>query len=127
MDIKDHFLEELTIENSALLLIDHQVGTNFVSGVQTNLGFRNAVRALAKSAAAGAVDKIAMMATILRVQQRGAIVAPWYAFAADWQKNWTLAGGTGLGEIFAEHLVHYEYVAQAQQDNFNAAKGITHS
>ena len=50
MEIKDHFLEELTLDNSALLLIDHQVGTNFVSGAQTNLEFRNAVRALAKSA-----------------------------------------------------------------------------
>ena len=218
MEIKDHFLEELTIGNSALLLIDHQVGTNFVSGAQTNLEFRNAVRALAKSAknfniptlitdsfpqgpngytmnwltnlfpdhkvyhrdgvidafgykpfadavealgrkkliltgvtaevcavfpvrtaiklgyevilcydAAGAVDKMSMLATIIRVQQMGAIVAPWYAIAADWQKNWTLPGGTGLGEIFAEHLVHYEYVAQAQQDNMNAAKGIVHS
>jgi len=38
----------LTPENSALLLIDHQVGTNFVYGAQTDLEFRNAVRALAK-------------------------------------------------------------------------------
>ena len=44
------FLEELTLENSALLLIDHQVGTNFVNGAQTDLEFRNVVRALAKSA-----------------------------------------------------------------------------
>lgn len=43
-------LDELTPDNSALLLIDHQVGTNFVSGAQTDLEFRNAVRALAKSA-----------------------------------------------------------------------------
>jgi len=204
-------LEPLTPENSALLLIDHQVGTNFVSGAQTDLEFRNAVRALAKSAknfniptlitdsfpqgpngytmkwiadlfpaseiihrqgqidafayepfaaavkavgrkklvltgvtgevcaafpirsalalgyevyycydAAGAVDKMSMMATMLRVTQMGAVVLPWYAVAADWQKNWTLPGGQGLGEIFAEHLVHYEYVAQAQQDNMEA-------
>ncbi len=202
------FLEELTIDNSALLLIDHQVGTNFVNGAESDLVFRNAVRALAKSAknfgiptlitdsvpdgpnghtmnwitqlfpdhkvyhrdgvidamayqpfadavaalgrkklvmtgvtgevcgvfpartalrlgydvvyaydAAGAVDKTSMHATMLRMQQMGAIVSPWYAIAADWQKNWTLPGGNGLGEIFAEHLVHYEYVAQAQRDN----------
>ena len=207
------FLEELTLENSALLLIDHQVGTNFVNGAQTDLEFRNAVRALAKSAknfniptlitdsvaqgpnghtmnwitqlfpdhkvyhrdgaidafgykpfadavaalgrkkliitgvtgevcgifparsalrlgydvvyaydAAGAVDKLSMIATMLRMQQMGVIVAPWYAIAADWQKNWTLAGGAGLGEIFSEHLVHYEYVAQAQNDNRAAAE-----
>jgi hypothetical protein len=27
-----------------------------------------------------------------------------------------------LGEIFTEDLVHYEYVAQAQQDNMAAGK-----
>jgi len=215
MEKNNWFLDELTTENSALLLIDHQVGTNFVSGAQTDLEFRNAVRALAKSAknyniptiltdsfpqgpngytmkwlcdlfpenevihrqgqidafgykpfadavaklnrkklvltgvtgevcavfpvrsalklgyevyycydAAGAVDKMAMMATMLRVQQMGAVVTPWYAVAADWQKNWTLAGGQGLGEIFTEHLVHYEYVAQAQQDNIEVGKKI---
>jgi hypothetical protein len=67
--------------------------------------------------AAGAVDKMAMIATMLRAQQMGAIIAPWYAIAADWQKNWTKEGGQGLGDIFTEHLVHYEYVAQAQADN----------
>ena len=207
MEISDHFLEELTPENSALLLIDHQVGTNFISGAQTMLHFRNAVRAIAKSAknyniptiitdsfpdspngytmkwltdlfpehevihrqgeidafgykpfeeavaklgrkklvltgvtaevcaifpirsaiklgydvvlcydAASAVDQMGMIATLLRAQQMGAIVAPWYAIAAEWQKNWTLPGGEGLGTIFAEHLVHYEYLAQAQAD-----------
>ena len=70
--------------------------------------------------AAGAVDKTSMLATMLRMQQMGAIVAPWYAIAADWQKNWTFPGGAGLGEIFSEHLVHYEYVAQAQRDNRDA-------
>jgi nicotinamidase-related amidase len=50
MNNDNWYLEPLTPENSALLLIDHQVGTNFVSGAQTDLEFRNAVRALAKSA-----------------------------------------------------------------------------
>jgi nicotinamidase-related amidase len=50
MEKNNIYLEELTQENSALLLIDHQVGTNFVSGAQTDLEFRNAVRAIAKSA-----------------------------------------------------------------------------
>ena len=207
------FLEELTVENSALLLIDHQVGTNFVNGAQTDLEFRNAVRALARSAknyniptlitdsvpqgpnghtmkwitdlfpdhkvyhrdgvidafgykpfadavaalgrkklvitgvtgevcgifparsalklgyevfyaydAAGAVDKMSMIATMLRMQQMGVVVSPWYGIAADWQKNWTLPGADGLGEIFTEHLVHYEYVGQAQRDNLAVAK-----
>lgn len=208
-------LEPLTPQNSALLLIDHQVGTNFVSGAQTDLEFRNAVRALAKSAknyniptvitdsfpqgpngytmkwiadlfpdhevfhrqgqidafgyapfaqavaglkrkklvmtgvtgevcaifpmrsalalgyevyycydAAGAVDKMSMMATMLRAQQMGAVVTPWYAVAADWQQNWTLPGGAGLGEIFTEHLVHYEYLAQAQHDHMSAGAAV---
>ena len=44
------FLEEITLENSALLLIDHQVGTNLVDGAQTDLEFRDAVRALVGAA-----------------------------------------------------------------------------
>jgi nicotinamidase-related amidase len=43
-------LEPVTRENSALLLIDHQVGTNFVSGAQSDLALRNAVRGLARAA-----------------------------------------------------------------------------
>ncbi len=74
---------------------------------------------------AGAVDKMSMMATMPRETQMGAVVLPWYAVAVDWQKNWTLPGGQGLGEIFAEHLVHYEYVAQAQQDNMEAGASAT--
>ena len=209
------FLEEITLENSALLLIDHQVGTKFVNGTQTDLEFRNAVRALAKSAknfniptlitdsvqqghngntmtwitqlfpdhevfhrdgaidafaykpfadavaalgrkkliitgvtgevcgifparsalrlgydvvyaydAAGAVDKLSMIATMLRMQQMGAIVAPWYAIAADWQKNWTLTGGAGLDEILLEHLVNHECIAEAQKDRQAAGKTV---
>lgn len=183
------FLEEITLENSALLLIDHQVGTNLVDGAQTDLEFRDAVRALvgaaknydiptlitdsvpqglndntvnwitqlypdhkvyhrdgaidafaykpfadavaalgrkkliitgvtgdacgifpARSAlrlgydviyaydAAAAVDKLSMIATMLRMQQMGAIVAPWYAIAAEWEKNLNLTDGSGLGK-----------------------------
>lgn len=197
------FLEEITLENSALLLIDHQVGINFNNSAQTDIKIRNAICALIKSAknyniptlitdsvprgstgntvnwiaqlypdhevyrrdgaidafaykpfadavaglgrkkliitggtgevfgifpgrsalrlgydvvyaydAAGAVDKLSMIATMLRMQQMGVIVAPWYAIAADWQKDWSLRGGAGLREIFSEHLVQHEATAQ---------------
>lgn len=39
--------------------------------------------------AAGAVDKLTMIATMLRMQQMGVIVAPWYVTAADWLKDWS--------------------------------------
>ena len=183
------FIEQTTLDNSALLLIDHQVDTNFINGAQTDLELRNAIRALIKSAknyniptlitesvprdsngnttnwitqlypdhevyhrdgaidafayepfadavaalgrkkliitggtgevfgifpgrsalrlgydvvyaydAAGAVDKLSMIATMLRMQQMGVIVTPWHAIAADWQKDWSRSGGVGLGK-----------------------------
>ena len=198
MKINDQSLKEVTIENSALLMVDYQVGINFDYGTQTNLKFSNAVQELVKSAKnlniptlisdsypqgpdvytinwlntlilnqkvyhrnsvldafsykpfadavsalgckkliligvteelcavfpvrtaiklgydvilcydiAGAADKMDMIATILRVQQMGAIVAPAYSIAANWQKNRTLPIGTGLDEISSKHLMHY--------------------
>jgi hypothetical protein len=140
-------------------VIDHQVGTNFVNGAQTDLEFRNAVRALAKSAKNyniptlitdsvpqgpnghtmnwitelfpdhkvyhrdGVIDAFGYMPFAdARMQLMGVVVSPWYGIAADWQKNWTLPGADGLGAIFTEHLVHDEYVGQAQRDNLAAAK-----
>lgn len=186
---ENSFLEEITLENSALLLIDYQISTNLANGAQTDFEFHNAVHALVRSAknygiptlitnsiplsvnnntvnwikklypdhrvyhrdgdidafaykpfadavaalgrkkliitgatgdacgifparqalrlgydviyaydAAAAVDKLSMIATMLRMQHMGAIVAPWYAIAADWKKNLTVTGGAGLGE-----------------------------
>lgn len=218
MKINDHCLKELTIENSALLMVDYQVGINFNYGTQTNLKFSNVAQELVKSAKnfnipilisdsypqgqdvytinwlsnlclnqkvyhrnsvldafsykpfadaiaalgrkkliligvteelcavfpvrtaiklgyevilcydiAGAADKMDMIATILRVQQMGAIVAPGYSIAANWQKNSTLPAVTSLSNNFSEPLVNYEFVAQSKQGMTKAPNGRFHS
>ena len=51
--VEKFFLEVHTPGNSALLLIDHQVRTDFGNSAQTALEFRSAMLALAKSATFG--------------------------------------------------------------------------
>ena len=98
------YYEQLTPDNCAMLLIDHQAGLFLgVKSIDLQILKNNAI-ALAKTA------KVFDLATVMRLTQAGGIMTNWIAVAAELKHDEDRDTSVGMNKAFGEHMGLYDFL-----------------